>query len=131
MSDKITQVIDLISNMTVLELNELRKAIEEKFDVKAAAPVAFAGPMPAAAGGGGAAAAAEEPSTVSIFIKDPGAKKIEVIKVVRELTGLGLKEAKDLVESGGKTPVKENVEKAEGDKIKAALEAAGAVVEVK
>ncbi|NPV39235.1 LSU ribosomal protein L7p/L12p (P1/P2) [Brevinematales bacterium NS] len=130
MSDKITQVIDLISNMTVLELNELRKAIEEKFDVKAAAPVAFAGPMPAAAGGG-AAAAAEEPSTVSIFIKDPGAKKIEVIKVVRELTGLGLKEAKDLVESGGKTPVKENVEKAEGDKIKAALEAAGAVVEVK
>ncbi|MFN4216077.1 MAG: 50S ribosomal protein L7/L12 [Brevinematales bacterium] len=129
MSDKITQVIDLISNMTVLELNELRKAIEEKFDVKAAAPVAFAGPMPAAAGG--AAAAAEEPSTVSIFIKDPGAKKIEVIKVVRELTGLGLKEAKDLVESGGKTPVKENVEKAEGDKIKAALEAAGAVVEVK
>ncbi|MCX7882686.1 MAG: 50S ribosomal protein L7/L12 [Brevinematales bacterium] len=130
MSDKITQVIDLISNMTVLELNELRKAIEEKFDVKAAAPVAFAGPMPAA-GGAAAAAAAEEPSTVSIFIKDPGAKKIEVIKVVRELTGLGLKEAKDLVESGGKTPVKENVEKAEGDKIKAALEAAGAVVEVK
>lgn len=128
MSDKITQVIDLISNMTVLELNELRKAIEEKFDVKAAAPVAFAGPMPAA---GAAVAAAEEPSTVSIFIKDPGAKKIEVIKVVRELTGLGLKEAKDLVESGGKTPVKENVEKAEGDKIKAALEAAGAVVEVK
>ncbi|URA10720.1 50S ribosomal protein L7/L12 [Thermospira aquatica] len=129
MSDKINQVIDLISNMTVLELNELRKAIEEKFDVKAAAPVAFAGPMPAA--GGAAAAAAEEPSTVSIFIKDPGAKKIEVIKVVRELTGLGLKEAKDLVESGGKTAVKENVEKAEGDKIKAALEAAGAVVEVK
>ncbi len=80
MSDKINQVIDLISNMTVLELNELRKAIEEKFDVKAAAPVAFAGPMPTA--GGAAAAAAEEPSTVSIFIKDPGAKKIEVIKVV-------------------------------------------------
>jgi len=129
MSDKINQVIDLISNMTVLELNELRKAIEEKFDVKAAAPVAFAGPMPAA--GGAAAATSEEPSTVSIFIKDPGAKKIEVIKVVRELTGLGLKEAKDLVESGGKTAVKENVEKAEGDKIKAALEAAGAVVEVK
>lgn len=129
MSDKITQVIDLISNMTVLELNELRKAIEEKFDVKAAAPVAFAGPMPTT--GEAAAAAAEEPSTVSIFIKDPGAKKIEVIKVVRELTGLGLKEAKDLVESGGKTPVKENIEKAEGDKIKAALEAAGAVVEVK
>jgi large subunit ribosomal protein L7/L12 len=129
MSDKINQVIDLISNMTVLELNELRKAIEEKFDVKAAAPVAFAGPMPAV--GGAAAAAADEPATVSVFIKDPGAKKVEVIKVVRELTGLGLKEAKDLAESGGKTPVKENIEKAEADKIKAALEAAGAVVEVK
>lgn len=130
MSEKITQIIDLISNMTVLELNELRKSLEEKFDVKAAAPMAFAGPMPGAAAGG-AAAAADEPSTVSVFIKDGGAKKIEVIKVVRNATGLALKEAKDLTENGGKTPVKENISKADADKLKAELEAAGAVVEVK
>lgn len=126
--NKIEQVIELISNMTVLELNELRKALEEKFDVKAAAPMAFAGPMPGAAAG---AAAADEPSTVNVFIKDPGAKKIEVIKVVREVTGLALKEAKDLVESGGKTAVKENLSKADGDTLKKKLEEAGAAVEVK
>lgn len=128
--NKIEQVIDLISNMTVLELNELRKALEEKFDVKAAAPVAFAGPMPGAAAGGGAAAS-DEPSTVSVFIKDPGAKKIEVIKVVREVTGLALKEAKDLVESGGKTAVKDNLSAADGESLKKKLEEAGAAVEVK
>ncbi len=129
MSEKITQIIDQIANMTVLELNELRKALEEKFDVKAAAPMAFAGPMPGAGGGG--AAAAEEPSTVSVYIKDGGAKKIEVIKVVRNATGLALKEAKDLTESAGKTPVKENISKADADKLKKELEEAGAVVEVK
>lgn len=128
MSEKINQIIDLISNMTVLELNELRKAIEEKFDVKASAPVAFAGP---AAGGAAAAGGAEEPSTVSVFIKDAGAKKIEVIKVVREATGLALKEAKDLAEGGGKAAVKENVSKADADALKKKLEEAGAVVEVK
>ena len=127
MAEKIDQIIDLISNMTVLELNELRKAIEEKFDVKAAAPVAFAGPMP----GAGAPAAADEPSTVSVFIKDAGAKKIEVIKVVREITGLGLKEAKELVEGGGKTPVKDNLSVADADTMKKKLEEAGAVIEVK
>jgi len=126
-SDKIKEIIDTISGMTVLELNELRKALEEKFDVKASAPVAFAA-APAAAGG--AAAAAEE-STVSVFIKDAGAKKIDVIKVVREITGLGLKEAKDLAEGGGKTALKENLEKAEADKLKKKLEEVGAVVEVK
>lgn len=128
MSDKINQIIETISNMTVLELNELRKSLEEKFDVKAAAPMAFAGPMPGAPAAG---AAADEPSTVSVFIKDGGAKKIEVIKVVRNATGLALKEAKDLTENGGKTPVKENISKADADKLKKELEEAGAVVEIK
>jgi large subunit ribosomal protein L7/L12 len=128
MANKVNDVIELISNMTVLELNELRKALEEKFDVKAAAPVAFAGPMP---GAGGGAPAAEEASTVSVFIKDAGAKKIEVIKVVREATGLALKEAKDLAESGGKTPVKENISKADADTLKKKLEEAGAAVDIK
>ena len=127
MANKIDDVIELISNMTVLELNDLRKALEEKFDVKASAPVAMAA-MPMAAAGG---AAEEEASTVSVFIKDAGAKKIEVIKVVRAVTGLGLKEAKDLAESAGKTPLKENLDKKDADKIKADLEAAGAVVEIK
>lgn len=127
MSEKIDQIIDLISNMTVLELNELRKSIEEKFDVKAAAPMAFAGPMP----GAGGAAEAEEAASVSVFIKDPGAKKIEVIKAVREVTGLALKEAKDMVESGGKQAVKENISKADADALKKKLEEVGAVVEVK
>ncbi|NPV02627.1 MAG: 50S ribosomal protein L7/L12 [Brevinematales bacterium] len=125
--DKITQVIDIISEMTVLELNELRKAIEEKFDVKAAAPVAVAAAAPAA----GEGAKEEEASTVSVYIKSPGEKKVEVIKVVRNITGLPLKEAKDLTESAGATPVKENIEKADAEKLKKDLEAAGAVVEIK
>ncbi|OHD56780.1 MAG: 50S ribosomal protein L7/L12 [Spirochaetes bacterium GWF1_49_6] len=125
--DKITQVIDIISEMTVLELNELRKAIEEKFDVKAAAPVAVAAAAPAA----GEGAKEEEVSTVSVYIKSPGEKKVEVIKVVRNITGLPLKEAKDLTESAGATPVKENIEKADAEKLKKDLEAAGAVVEIK
>jgi len=129
--DKITQVIEIISNMTVLELNQLRKALEEKFDVKAAAPVAVAASVAAPTGSTEAKKEEEEPSAVSVFIKDPGAKKLEVIKVVRNITGLALKEAKDLVESGGKTAVKENIDKNEADKIKKELEAAGAVVEVK
>ncbi len=131
MADKIQEVIDIISNMTVMELNELRKALEEKFDVKAAAPVAFAGPMPAQVAAGGSAPAEEEAATVSVFIKDPGAKKIEVIKVVREVTGLALKEAKDLTEGGGKQPVKENISKADAEVLKKKLEEAGAVVEIK
>ncbi len=126
--NKIQEVIDLISNMTVLELNELRKTMEEKFDVKAAAPMAYAMP---AAGAGAAAPAAEESSTVSVFIKDAGAKKIEVIKVVRNITGLALKEAKELAESAGKTALKENISKADGEKLKKELEDAGAVVEIK
>jgi large subunit ribosomal protein L7/L12 len=127
MADKIAEVLDIIKNMTVLELNELRKAIEEEFGVTAAAPVAVA----AAPAAGGAAEAEEEVSTVSVFIKSPGDKKIEVIKVIRNITGLALKEAKELAESAGAKPVKENIEKAEADKIAKDLEAAGAVVEVK
>jgi len=123
--DKITQVIDIISNMTVIELNDLRKALEEKFDVKAAAPVAVAA-APAAA-----VAAEEESSEVSVFIKDFGSKKINVIKVVRSATGAALKDAKEIVESGGAKAVKEGIEKADADKLAKELEAAGATVEIK
>jgi len=126
-SEKINQIIETISGMTVLELNELRKTMEEKFDVKAAAPMAAG----VAVAGDAGSAKAEEESTVSVFIKDAGAKKIEVIKVIRTITGLGLKEAKDLSESAGKTPVKENLEKADAEKIKKQLEEVGAVVEIK
>ena len=128
-SDKITQVIDAISAMTVLELNELRKAIEEKFDVKAAAPVAVA--AIAAPAGDGGAAKDDEPSTVSVFVKDAGEKKIEVIRVIRNATGLPLKEAKDLAESNGAKAVKENLEKADADKLAKELESVGAKVEIK
>ena len=124
MADNVQKVFDLIKDMTVLELNDLRKKIEEEFDVKAVAAVA----APGAAGAAGAPAAA---STVSVFITDPGANKIDVIKAVRELTGLGLKEAKEMAESMGKTALKEGIEEAEAKTIKEKLEAAGAVVEVK
>jgi large subunit ribosomal protein L7/L12 len=126
--NKIKEVIDLISNMTVLELNELRKAMEEKFDVKAAAPMAFTAPAPGAVN---EVPAVEESATVSVYIKDAGAKKIDVIKIVRNITGLALKEAKELAESGGKTALKENISKADGEKLKKELEDAGAVVEIK
>jgi large subunit ribosomal protein L7/L12 len=120
------QILDAISNMTLLEVSELVKAMEEKFGVSAAAPVAVAA-MPA---GGGAAAEAEEKSEFDIILKSfDAAKKIAVIKEVRALTGLGLKEAKELVEAGGKA-VKEGVSKADAQKMKEQLEAAGGVVEV-
>ncbi|MGL5254984.1 MAG: 50S ribosomal protein L7/L12 [Brevinema sp.] len=123
MADNVQKVFDLIKDMTVLELNDLRKKIEEEFDVKAVAAAA----APAA----GAAGAAAASTTVSVFITDPGANKIEVIKAVREITGLGLKEAKEMAESMGKTALKEGIEDAEAKTIKEKLEAAGAVVEVK
>ncbi len=123
------QILDAIAAMTVLEVSELVKAMEEKFGVTAAAPVAVAA-MPGAAGGGGAAAAAEEKTEFTVVLKSfDETKKIPVIKEVRAITGLGLKEAKDLVEAGNKT-LKENVSKEEAAKIKGQLEAAGAVVEV-
>ncbi len=118
----INKFIDEISNMTVLELNELVKALEEKFGVSAAAPVAVAAAP--AAGGAAAAPAAEEKSEFNIVLKDAGAKKIDVIKVVRGFSGLGLVEAKALVEKGG--VLKENVAKEEAEKIIADLKAAGA-----
>ena len=117
----INKFIDEISNMTVIELNELVKALEEKFGVSAAAPVAVAA---APAAGAAAAPAAEEKTEFNIVLKDAGAKKIDVIKAVRGFTGLGLVEAKAAVEKGG--VIKENVAKEEAEKIVADLKAAGA-----
>ena len=118
----INKFIDEISNMTVLELNELVKALEEKFGVSAAAPVAVAAAP--AAGAAAATPAAEEKTEFNVVLKDVGAKKIDVIKVVRAFTGLGLVEAKAAVEKGG--VLKENVAKEEAEKIVADLKAAGA-----
>jgi large subunit ribosomal protein L7/L12 len=127
-------LLEAIDKMTVLELSEFIKRFEERYGVTAAAPVAVAAaPAAAAAGGeGGAAApaAAEEQSEFSAVLAEVGPNKIPVIKVVRELTGLGLKEAKDLVDAAPK-PVKEGVGKDEAEKIKAALEEQGAKVEIK
>ncbi len=128
MSTAIDQVLDLIGNMTVLELSELKTKFEEKFGVTAAAPM-MAMPMGGMAGGG-AAAAAEEQTEFTVVLAGAGDKKIQVIKVVRELTGLGLKEAKDLVD-GAPKPVKEGVSKEDAAKMKAALEEQGATVEIK
>ena len=122
------ELLDAIGNMTVLELSEFVKAFEEKFGVTAAAPVAVAaGP---AAGGAGAAPAAEEKTEFDVILQGAGDKKIQVIKVVREITGLGLKEAKDLVD-GAPKPVKEGASKEEAEAIKAKLEEQGAAVELK
>ena len=119
------QILEAIENMTVLELSELVKAMEEKFGVSAAAPVAVAaaGAAPAAAGG-------EEKTEFTVVLAAAGDKKINVIKAVREATGLGLKEAKELVD-GAPAPIKENVAKAEAEELKAKLEEAGAKVELK
>ena len=121
------EIIDAIGSKTVLELSDLIKAIEEKFDVKAAAPTAVAA---APAAGGGAGEAAEEKTEFDVVLKDAGAKKIQVIKVVRAITGLGLKEAKELVE-GAPKPVKEGVTKEEADDLKKQLEEVGAGIEIK
>ena len=122
------ELLDAIGNMTVLELSEFVKAFEEKFGVTAAAPVAVAaGP---AAGGGAAAPAAEEKTEFDVILQAAGEKKIQVIKVVREITGLGLKEAKDLVDGAPKA-VKEGASKEEAEQIKAKLEEQGAAVELK
>jgi large subunit ribosomal protein L7/L12 len=118
-------VIDFISNMSVLELSELVKELEQKFGVSAAAPVAVAA-MPV----GGAAAPAEEKTEFDVILTQVGDKKIQVIKVIRAITGLGLKEAKALVDEAPK-PVKEGVSKAEAEDIKKQLEESGAAVEIK
>jgi len=117
------QIIEAIAGKSLMEVMELVKAMEEKFGVSAAAPVAAAGPAAAAA------APAEEQTEFTVSLKSAGEKKVEVIKVVRAITGLGLKEAKDLTEAGG--TVKEGISKADADKFKKDLEAAGASVEVK
>jgi len=122
----LAKIVEDLSNLTVLEAAELSKMLEEKWGVSAAAPVAVA----AAAGGAAPAAAAEEKTEFDVILADAGAQKINVIKEVRAITGLGLKEAKDLVE-GAPKPIKEGVAKDEAEKIKAQLEGAGAKVELK
>ena len=121
------KIVDDLSSLTVLEAAELAKLLEEKWGVSAAAAVAVAGP---AGGGGAAAAPAEEKTDFTIVLAAAGDKKIEVIKEVRAITGLGLKEAKDLVE-GAPKPLKEGVNKEEAEKVKAQLEKVGAKVELK
>ena len=123
-NEKTTQILDLVKELTIIELNDLVKALEEEFGVSAA-PVAAV-----AVAGGAAAPAAEEKTEFDVILKAAGAKKLDVIKAVRGITGLGLKEAKDLVEGAPKT-VKEGVSKDEATKIEEELKAAGAEVEVK
>ena len=123
-SEKITNILEEIKSLTILELNDLVKAVEEEFGVSAAAPVGVV------AAAGAAAPAAEEKTEFDVVLKSFGAKKLDVIKAVREITGLGLKDAKDLVEGAPKT-VKEGVSKDEAESLKKTLEEAGAEVEVK
>jgi large subunit ribosomal protein L7/L12 len=123
MSDKVVKLIEDVKSLTVLELSELVKALEEEFGVSAAAPVAVAAPV-------AAAAVAEEQTEFDVILKGIGANKIQVIKVVREITGLGLKEAKDVVDNAPKA-VKEGASKDDAEAIKAKLVEAGAEVEIK
>jgi len=126
----VDKVFDELGKMSVLDLVELKKKIEDEWGITAAAPVAVAAPGAAAPAGDGAAAAEEEKTSFDVVLVGAGDKKIQVIKVVRAITGLGLKEAKDLVDSAPK-PVKEGVAQDEADSIKTQLEEAGASVEVK
>jgi large subunit ribosomal protein L7/L12 len=127
LSANVAKVLEVVENMTVLEMADLVKAMEDKFGVTAAAPMAMMA-MPGA--GGGDAAAAEEQTEFDVILAAAGDKKIQVIKEVRGITGLGLKEAKELVE-GAPKPVKEGVSKEDADKLKGQLEAVGATVEIK
>lgn len=131
-SEKVTTILEAIKGLTLLEAADLSKAMEEAFGVTAAAPMAAAAAPGAGAAGSGAAAAApvEEQSEFDVILKEVGANKIQVIKVVRELTSLGLKEAKDLVEAAPK-PIKEAVSKEEADAAKAKLAEVGATVDIK
>ena len=126
----VDKVFDELGKMSVLDLVELKNKIEEEWGITAAAPVAVAAPGAAVAGGDGAAAGGEEQSEFDVVLTGAGDKKIQVIKVVRAITNLGLKEAKDLVD-GAPSPVKEGVAREEADSIKSQLEEAGATVEVK
>ena len=127
---KVEEALEIIKGMTILELRDLNKAIEEEFGVTAAAPMMMAAAATGGADGGGAAAAEEEQSEFTVVLTNFGANKINVIKAVRELTSLGLKEAKDLVEGAPQT-VKESIGKDEAQAAKAKLEEAGATVELK
>ena len=124
-SEKITNILEEIKSLTILELADLVKAVEEEFGVSAAAPVGVV-----AVAGGAAAPAVEEKTEFDVILTGFGDKKLNVIKAIREITGLGLKEAKDMVE-GCPKPVKEGVSKEDAEKVKAELEAAGATVEIK
>ena len=126
LSTESQKIIQSIETMTVLELSKLVKALEDKFGVVAAAPMAYAAP----AGGGNASDAASEPSTVSVILTGCGDKKIQVLKAVREITGLGLKEAKDIVDNTPKA-IKEGISKEEAETVKKALEEQGGTVEIK
>jgi large subunit ribosomal protein L7/L12 len=126
MSEKVTKALELIKGMSLMEAAELKKALEEEFGVTAAAPMMMAGPM----GGGGEAAAVEEQTEFTVVLQSAGEKKINVIKVVRAHTGLGLKEAKDLVD-GAPNTVKEGISKDEAEKLKKEFEEAGATVVLK
>jgi large subunit ribosomal protein L7/L12 len=126
---KVQEIVDKVAELSVLECSELVKALEEKFGVTAAAPVMMGGMMPMG-GGGGEAAAEEAPTSFDVILAEVGANKINVIKEVRGVTGLGLKEAKDLVD-GAPKPIKEGVSDEEAKDIKAKVEAAGAKVEIK
>ncbi len=128
MSEKLDKIIEEIAGLTVLELSELVKALEDKFGVTAAAPMMM-GAMPMM-GGGEAAAVEEAPTSFDVILAEVGAQKIQVIKEVRALTGLGLKEAKDLVD-GAPKPIKEGVDEDEAKKVKETIEAVGAKVEIK
>ena len=130
MATDTSKLLEQLGKMTVLELVELKNAIEEEWGVTAAAPVAVAAPGAVAGGGGDGAAAEEEQTAFDVVLTDAGGQKIQVIKVVRAITGLGLKEAKDLVD-GAPNAVKEGVARDEADSIKGQLEEAGASVEVK
>ena len=130
MATKTQDILEAIKGMTILELKELNDAIKEEFGVTAMAPMAVAAVGAGAAGGGAAAVAEEEQTEFTVVLKDFGANKINVIKAVREVTTLGLKEAKDLVEAAP-TNVKEGVDKAEAELVRAKLADAGATVEVK
>jgi large subunit ribosomal protein L7/L12 len=129
MAQNLEEMVKTIESMTVLELSDLVKTLEEKFGVKANMPM-MAAPMAGGAAAGGAAPAAEEKSTFSVVLTSAGASKIAVIKEVRTMTSLGLKEAKDLVDAAPK-PIKEGVPKEEAEEMKKKLEAAGATVELK
>jgi len=126
-SEAVTEVLELVKKMTALELAELVKALEEAFGVSAAAPVAMAAPM----GGAGAEAEVEEKTSFDVVLSDIGSKKIQVIKVVRAVTDLGLKEAKELVDKGTGAVVKSGIGKEEAEELKKQLEEAGATVELK